>query len=70
MGSSTRPEEMMRKEATWKAVRLIIPSFIKIKLLPQIKERAIKMNQLKNLLFKGENFRKGAGKIPELSVNI
>lgn len=52
MGSKTSPEEMIRNDATWKALRLTRPSFIKIKLLPQIKESAIKINQLRNLLFK------------------
>jgi len=51
-GSKIKPEEMMRNDATWKAVRLTRPSFIKIKLLPQIKDSTIKRNQLKNLLFK------------------
>ena len=51
-GNKTNPEEIMRKEATCKAVRPIRPSFIKIKLLPQIKERIMKMNQLINLEFK------------------
>ena len=52
MGNKTSPEEMIRNDATWKALRLTRPSFIKIKLLPQIKESAIKINQLRNLLFK------------------
>ncbi len=50
-GSNTNPDEMIRIEATWNAVRLIIPSFIKIKLLPQINESEMKMTQLKTLLF-------------------
>ena len=51
-GNNTRPEEMIRNDATWKAVRLTRPSFIKIKLLPQITEREINMIQLNALLLK------------------
>ena len=51
VGNRTNPEEMILKDATWKGVRLIRPSFIKIKLLPQINESAIKSSQFKNLLF-------------------
>lgn len=45
-GSNTKPEEMMRKDATWKGFSLTKPSFINIKLLPQIKESALKSSQL------------------------
>ena len=51
-GNNINPEEMIRSEATWKAVKCSSPSFINIKLLPQINESAIKINQLINLLFK------------------
>ena len=42
---------MILKEATWKAVNATSPSFINIKLLPQINESAMNINQLINLLF-------------------
>ena len=58
MGNKTIPEEIILREATWKALRLIKPSFINIKLLPHITEREIKMNQLKKLLFKIRFFAK------------
>lgn len=51
-GNKTKPEEIIRKEATCKAVTPTRPSLIKIKLLPQIKDRIMKMNQLRNLAFK------------------
>ena len=47
---------MMRKEATWNAVNATRPSFIKIKLLPHIKDKAINISQLINLLFKSYFF--------------
>ena len=50
IGSKTIPAEMMRMEATWKAVSETIPSFIKMKLLPHIKESRIKSSQLSGLL--------------------
>lgn len=43
---------MIRKDATWNAVRATRPSFINMKLLPQIKDRAINISQFINLLFK------------------
>ncbi len=52
MGERTNPDDIIRSEATWKAVRFSRPSLIRIKLLPQINESAIKMSQLINLLFK------------------
>ena len=55
-GNNTSPDEMMRKEATWNAVNATRPSFIKIKLLPHIKDRAINISQLINLLFKSYFF--------------
>ena len=51
-GNNTIPEEIIRKEATWNGFNLTKPSFIKMKLLPQIKESATKSSQLYNLLFK------------------
>jgi hypothetical protein len=51
-GRSTRPDEMILNDATWKAVRCTSPSLIRIKLLPQMMERIIKRNQLMNLGFK------------------
>ena len=50
---------MMRKEATWNAVNATRPSFIKIKLLPQMMESEIKINQLIRLLFNEILFRPG-----------
>lgn len=47
-GSKIKPAEIILIDATWKAVKCTNPSFIKIKLLPQIKESAIKRNQLIN----------------------
>ena len=49
-GSKTIPEKMMRNDATWKAVRCNNPSFIIIKLLPQMMDSIINMNQFKKLL--------------------
>ena len=51
MGDSTNPDEMILKEATWKAVNETSPSFIKIKLLPQINDSAMNITQLISLLF-------------------
>jgi len=50
-GSKTIPEKMIRREATWKALNRSNPSFIMIKLLPQIMDRMIKINQFKSPLF-------------------
>ena len=51
MGNKTSPDEIILIEATWKADKFSKPSFIRIKLLPQIKEREIKMSQLINFEF-------------------
>lgn len=51
-GSNTIPEKTIRNEATWNAVKRSNPSFIIIKLLPQITDSAIKISQFKNPLFK------------------
>ena len=50
-GSRTSPEEIILIEATCKELRPMRPSFIKIKLLPQIRDRRMKMLQSSNLLF-------------------
>lgn len=56
------PEKIIRNDATWYADKLTSPSFIKIKLLPQMMESIIKMNQFKNPCFKPQNLSsKGAG---------
>ena len=51
-GNKTNPDEMIRMEATWKAVNATRPSFINMKLLPQITDNEIKISQLISLLFK------------------
>jgi len=63
-GSSTKPAKTIRNEATWNAVKCSNPSFIMIKLLPQMMERIIKINQFKNPLF---NWYKIAAKLMYLS---
>ena len=59
-GRNIKPAEIILKEATCNAVRATSPSFIKIKLLPQMMDKSIKINQLNNLLFAKKNFCKGA----------
>ena len=51
-GNNTMPEKTIRSEATWKAVNLSRPSFIMMKLLPQMMESRIKISQFKKPLFK------------------
>ena len=46
-GSKTIPEKMIRSDATWKAFKFTSPSFIMIKLLPQITDSIINMSQFK-----------------------
>ncbi len=58
IGNNTSPDEMILMEATSKAVSALSPSFINIKLLPQMNESAAKMSQLKSLLFTGKIFAK------------
>ena len=60
-GSKTMPEKTIRSDATWNAVNLSKPSFIMIKLLPQMMERMMNINQFKNPLFKNLNFGKDDG---------
>ena len=50
-GNNTIPEKTMRNEATWNADKCSSPSFIMMKLLPQMTDSKIKINQLKNPLF-------------------
>lgn len=50
VGNNTNPENTIRSEATWYAERLFNPSFIRMKLLPQMMDRVIKINQFKNPL--------------------
>ena len=50
-GNKTIPENTIRSAATWYAVKCNMPSFIIIKLLPQIMERIINISQFKNPLF-------------------
>ena len=54
-GSKTMPEKIIRSDATWKAFKFSSPSFIIIKLLPQMMDSMINMNQFKKPLFKIEN---------------
>ena len=49
-GSKTMPEKIIRSDATWKAFKCTSPSFIIIKLLPQIMDSMIKINQFKKPL--------------------
>jgi len=49
-GSNTIPEKMILSEATWNADRCSNPSFIMIKLLPQMIESRMNMNQFKKPL--------------------
>ena len=49
-GSKTIPEKIIRKDATWNAVKFSNPSFIIIKLLPQIIESIMNINQFKKPL--------------------
>lgn len=49
-GSKTIPEKMMRSDATWKALSRNRPSFIIIKLLPQIMDSMMNINQFKKPL--------------------
>ena len=52
MGISTRPADTILKAANWYGLSWFSnPIFIKIKLLPQIMERATKINQLIRFLF-------------------
>lgn len=51
-GNSTIPEKTIRRAATWYADNCNKPSFIMMKLLPHIMERMMKINQLRNPLFK------------------
>ena len=51
-GNNTIPEKIIRSEATWNADKCSNPSFIIIKLLPQMIDRRMNMNQFKNPLFK------------------
>jgi hypothetical protein len=44
------PEKIIRNEATWNADKCSNPSFIIIKLLPQIMDRSMNMNQFKKPL--------------------
>jgi len=50
-GSKTMPEKMIRRDATWKGFSRSNPSFIMMKLLPQIMDRMMKINQFKSPLF-------------------
>lgn len=50
-GIKIKPEEIIRNEATCNAESPIRPCLINMKLLPQIIERSIKMNQLKAAVF-------------------
>ncbi len=50
-GNNTKPDDIILIEATWNAVRLSNPFIIKIKLLPQITDNVMNINQLINLLF-------------------
>ena len=47
----TIPAKTMRNAATWYADKCSKPSFIMIKLLPQIMDSRININQFKNPLF-------------------
>jgi len=49
-GSKTIPEKMIRNEATWKAFKFTSPSFIMMKLLPQMIDSMIKISQFKKPL--------------------
>ena len=49
-GNKTIPEKIIRNDATWKAVKCSSPSFIIIKLLPQIMDSMMNINQFKKPL--------------------
>ena len=49
-GSKTIPEKIIRSDATWKALSRSKPSFIIIKLLPQIMDSTMNINQFKKPL--------------------
>lgn len=51
VGNKTIPENTIRSDATWYADKLTSPSFINTKLLPQITDSIINMNQFKKPLF-------------------
>ncbi len=60
-GSKTIPEKIIRSDATWNAFKCNNPSFIIIKLLPQIIERTTKINQFKKPFFKIQILGKDGG---------
>ena len=70
MGISTKPEAMILTDATWKAFNPNKPAFIKIKLLPQIKDKNIKRNTLPHLISIALQFRYKSAGIEMKYINI